>query len=59
MATSTKRRTRTRATGVYRSTSGRYEITYYDSAGKFRSQVVDGDFETAKATWWETISSNA
>jgi integrase len=45
---STKRRTKTKATGVYKSSSGRYEISFRDSSGKLRSQVVDGGFEDAK-----------
>jgi integrase len=43
-----KRRTKTRAPGVYRSISGKYEIAYRDSDGRLRFQVVDGSFEDAK-----------
>ena len=44
-----KRRTRTKAPGVYRSVSGSYEIQYRDSSGKSVFKVVDGGFEDAKA----------
>jgi integrase len=44
-----KRRERTRAPGVYRSISGKFEIQYRDSDGKLRFQVVEGGFEAAKA----------
>jgi integrase len=57
MATATrKRRQRTKAPGVYRSVSGRYEIAYRDSDGKLRFKVVDGDFEAAKTARAEIIA---
>ena len=47
--TSTKRRTKTKTPGVFRSSSGSYEFIYRDSDGKLRSQRVDGGYEDAKA----------
>ncbi len=44
-----KRRTRTKAPGVYRSVSGSYEIAYRDSDGRHVFKVVEGGFEDAKA----------
>jgi integrase len=44
-----KRRTKTKAPGIYRSSSGSYEIQFRDSDGRLRFQVVDGGFEDAKA----------
>lgn len=55
MSSSTKRRTRTKAPGVYKSSSGRYEIAYRDSDGKQRFQVVDGSFEDAKTARAEVL----
>lgn len=46
---STKRRTKTKAPGVYRSRSGRYEIAYRDSDGRLVFRVVEGGLEDAKA----------
>lgn len=43
-----KRRTR-KAPGIYKSSSGAYEIQYYDSDGKSVFKVVPGGFEDAKA----------
>lgn len=48
MATATKRRTKTKAPGVYRSVSGNYEIAYRDSDGKLRFKTIGDDFEEAK-----------
>jgi integrase len=44
-----KRRTKTRAPGVYKSVSGRYEIQYRDPDGRLRFKVVEGGLEDAKA----------
>src|SRR4051794_8373203 len=44
------RRVKTKAPGVYRSSSGKYEIAFRDSDGKLRFKVVEGSFEDAKAT---------
>lgn len=50
MSTSAKpRRTKTKAPGVYRSISGKFEIAFRDSDGRLRFQVVEGGFEAAKA----------
>ncbi len=49
------RRTRTKAPGVFRSVSGKYEIFYRDSDGRLRSQVVEGGFEDAKAARAEIV----
>ena len=48
MTTAPKRRTKTRAPGVFRSSSGAYEIVYRDSDGTLRSKVAGNDFEAAK-----------
>ncbi len=47
--TTAPRRTKTKAIGVYRSSSGRYEINFRDSDGRLRWQTVPGSFEEAKA----------
>jgi integrase len=47
--TKAPRRVRTKAPGVYRSVSGRYEIAYRDSDGRLVFKVVQGGFESAKA----------
>ena len=44
-----KRRTRTKAPGVYRSVSGSYEIQFRVSSGKSVFKVIEGGFEDAKA----------
>ena len=49
------RRVKTKATGVYRSSSGKYEIAYRDSDGRLIFQVVEGDFATAKAARAEIV----
>lgn len=52
MSTTAKQPRRTKmkgAPGVYRSSSGRYEINYRDSDGRLRWQTVPGSFEDAKA----------
>ncbi len=49
MTTAAPRRTKTKAPGVYRSISGKFEIAYRDSDGRLRFQVVEGGFEAAKA----------
>src|SRR5262245_10049618 len=46
--TAVPRRVR-KATGVYRSVSGTYEIQFRDSDGKLRFKTVEGGFEDAKA----------
>lgn len=46
---STKRRIKTKAIGVYRSSSGSYEISYRDSDGRLRFETVGRDYEAAKA----------
>jgi hypothetical protein len=56
MPETAKRRTRTKAPGVYRSISGKYEIAYRDSDGRLRFQVVDGDLEAAKAARADVVS---
>jgi integrase len=43
------RRVKTKAPGVYRSNSGKYEIQYRDSDGRLRFKTVEGGFEAAKA----------
>jgi|SRR5581483_1830893 len=43
------RRTKTKAPGVYRSVSGKYEIQFRDSDGRLRFKTVEGGFEDAKA----------
>lgn len=50
-----KRRTSTRAPGVYKSVSGSYEIQYRDSDGKSVFKVVPGGFEDAKAARAEIV----
>jgi integrase len=50
-----RRRERTKAPGVYRSVSGKYEIAYRDSDGKLVFKVVDGGFEDAKAARAEMV----
>lgn len=53
----TRRRTRTKAPGVYRNASGAYEIAYRDSDGRQVFEVVKGaDFEQAKAERSERIA---
>src|SRR5262245_38095530 len=47
-STPAPRRTRTDHPGVYKSVTGRYEITYRDSDGKQRWQTVAGGFDDAK-----------
>ena len=49
MTTTTKRRTKTKAPGVYKSSSGKFEIQFYDSDGKSRFKTVEGSYEEAKA----------
>ena len=55
--TEPKRRTKTKATGVYKSISGTYEIAYRDSDGKLVFRVVDGGFEDAKAARAEIVGN--
>jgi integrase len=43
------RRVKTKAAGVYRSISGKYEIAFRDSDGRLRFKTVEGSFEEAKA----------
>ncbi len=43
------RRVKTKAPGVYRSISGKYEIAFRDSDGRLRFKTVEGSFEVAKA----------
>src|SRR5581483_3991904 len=50
-----KRRTRTKAPGVYRSVSGAYEIAYRDTDGRLVMRVVEGGFEDAKAARAEIV----
>jgi integrase len=50
-----KRRTRTKAPGVYRSSSGAYEIAYRDSDGRLVFRVIRGGFEDAKAARAEIV----
>jgi integrase len=50
-----KRRTKTKAPGVYRSVSGRYEIAYRDSDGRLRFETVGDNFEDAKARRAEVV----
>jgi integrase len=57
--TAVKRRTKTKAPGVYRSSSGNYEIAYRDSDGKLRIQVVGDDFEAAKTARAELVARMA
>jgi integrase len=45
----TQRHTKTRHPGVYRGSSGRYEIVYRDSDGRQRWETVPGNLEDAKA----------
>ena len=52
----TKRRTRTKAPGVYRSVSGRYEITYRDSNGRLVFETVADTLEEAKTIRAEKIA---
>jgi hypothetical protein len=47
-ASSQQRRVRVER-GIYRSKSGAYEITYTDSAGRQRWQVVSGGVREARA----------
>jgi hypothetical protein len=54
-ATKAKRRTRTKAPGVYRSVSGRYEIAYRDSDGRLRMETVGDTLEEAKAARREVL----
>jgi integrase len=42
------RRVKTKAPGIYRSVSGKYEIQYRDSDGRLRFKTVGGSFEGAK-----------
>jgi integrase len=51
-----KRRTKTKVPGVYRSSSGRYEIAYRDSDGRQVFKAVDGTFEAAKAQRAEIVA---
>lgn len=51
-----KRRTRTKAPGVYRSISGRYEIAYRDSDGRLKFETVADTLEEAKAARADVIS---
>jgi integrase len=56
MASNAKRRTRTKAPGVYRSISGSYEIAYRDSDGRLVFRVVDGGFKDAKDARAEIVT---
>lgn len=47
-----KRRTKTKAPGVYRSVSGKYEIAFRDSDGRSRFRT---SFEDAKALRAELV----
>ncbi|HZS62857.1 MAG TPA: site-specific integrase [Gemmatimonadaceae bacterium] len=42
------RRVKTKAPGVYRSSSGKYEVQFRDSDGRLRFKTMDGSFEDAK-----------
>jgi integrase len=55
MAIIAKRRERTKAPGVYRSISGKYEIAYRDSDGRLVIRVVEGGFGDAKAARAEIV----
>jgi|GEM_PF-2119021 len=59
MTTPAKRRTRTKAPGIYRSVSGRYEICYRDSDGLLRFETVADTLEEAKAIRADKISKLA
>jgi integrase len=48
--TKAPRRVKTKAPGVYRSISGKYEIAYRDTDGRLVFRVVEGGFEVAKAS---------
>lgn len=54
--TTKKRRTRTKAPGVYRSSSGRYEISYRDSDGRLVFETVADTLEEAKAIRADKVS---
>ena len=56
---SAKRRIKTKAPGVFRSISGRYEIVYKDSSGKLRSEVIGDNFEEAKAARADRVATMA
>src|SRR5690349_5029139 len=49
------RRVKTKAPGVYRSVSGKYEFSFRDSDGRLRWKTVDGGFEEAKAQRAELV----
>jgi integrase len=53
--TTRPRRTRTKAPGVFRSSSGSYEIHYRDSDGRLVQRTVTGGFEDAKAARAEIV----
>ena len=55
-ATKRPRRVKTKAPGIYRSISGKYEIAYRDSDGKLRFRTVVGNLEAAKAARSEVVS---
>jgi integrase len=59
VSTAPKRRQRTKTPGVFRSSSGRYEVVYRDSDGRLRSKVAGTDFEAAKATRADLVSRMA
>lgn len=54
-----KRRTRTRAPGIFKSSSGSYEIAYRDDGGSLRFKTTGTDFEAAKAARAEMVSRRA
>jgi integrase len=56
MTVTPKRRTRTRFPGVYRSSSGRYEISYRDSTGRLVFETVADTLEDAKAIRADRVS---
>ncbi len=51
-----RRRARTKRPGVYRSVSGRYEIAYTDSDGRFVQKTVADTYEEAKTIRADIIS---
>lgn len=57
--TKAPRRVKTKAPGVYRSISGKYEIAYRDSDGRLRFQVTGISFEQAKAARAEKVAKLA
>jgi integrase len=56
VTTTIKRRTKTKAPGVYKSSSGKFEIQFYDSDGRSRFQTVDGSYEEAKQVRADLVS---